>query len=182
MNTDDIKKMSSLMRWLCKMRLYSFAWAVRKFYTPVSKNALVLEVGSGGDPYPRSNVLLDAYEATRERHWVPLISDRPTVLGFLENLPFKDNSFDFEIDWDPPESEKTIVIHTFASKIKSNIRALAKSFFIKRQQNKNISIVEHLRCISCHGNVELISASEACCIDCDETYPISNGIYVMNKR
>jgi SAM-dependent methyltransferase len=74
-----------------------FAWALRRFHTPVDSSALVLEVGAGGNPYPRANVLLDAYEATRERHWAPLISDRPTVLGFVENLPFKDHAFDFVI-------------------------------------------------------------------------------------
>jgi SAM-dependent methyltransferase len=42
-------------------------------------------------------VLLDAYETTRERHWAPLAADRPTVLGFVENLPFKDHAFDFVI-------------------------------------------------------------------------------------
>jgi uncharacterized protein YbaR (Trm112 family)/SAM-dependent methyltransferase len=73
------------------------AWSLRRLHCPVEINALVLEVGSGGNPYFRSNVLLDAYEETRERHWVPLVSDRPTVLGFVENLPFKDKSFDFVI-------------------------------------------------------------------------------------
>jgi SAM-dependent methyltransferase len=64
---------------------------------PVSREALVLEVGSGGNPYPRANVLLDAYEETRERHWDPLVSDRPTVLAFGEQLPFRDQAFDFVI-------------------------------------------------------------------------------------
>jgi SAM-dependent methyltransferase len=73
------------------------AWALRRLHCPVDEAALVLEVGSGGNPYARANVLLDAYEETRERHWAPLISDRPTVLGFVENLPFKDKAFDFVI-------------------------------------------------------------------------------------
>lgn len=73
------------------------AWSLRRLYCPVIREALVLEVGSGGNPYSRANVLMDAYENTRERHWVPLVSDRPTVLGFVENLPFKDNAFDFVI-------------------------------------------------------------------------------------
>lgn len=73
------------------------AWALRRFHCPVSDEALVLEVGSGGNPYARSNVLLDAYEHTRERHWAPLVSDRPTVLGFVEDLPFRDGAFDFVI-------------------------------------------------------------------------------------
>ncbi len=88
---------SVFMHLFSSMGLESLAWASRRFHTPVPKDALVLEVGSGGNPYPRSNVLLDAFEATRERHWVPLTSDRPTVLGFVENLPFKDKSFDYVI-------------------------------------------------------------------------------------
>ena len=73
------------------------AWSIRRINIKIPANALVLEVGSGGNPYPRANVLLDAYEETQERHWVPLISDRPTVLSFGENLPFKDKSFDYVI-------------------------------------------------------------------------------------
>jgi len=72
-------------------------WSLRRISIPIEDAALVLEVGSGGNPYPRSNVLLDAYEETRERFWVPLIHDRPTVLSFGENLPFKDKSFDYVI-------------------------------------------------------------------------------------
>jgi hypothetical protein len=70
---------SKLMRFFSSLGLASMAWAFRRIHTPVAGDALVLEVGSGGNPYPRSNVLLDAYESTRERHWVPLTSDRPTV-------------------------------------------------------------------------------------------------------
>ncbi len=73
------------------------AWSLRRLHCPVPAAALVLEVGSGGNPYPRANVLLDAYEETRERHWAPLVADRPTVLGFVENLPFRDGAFDFVI-------------------------------------------------------------------------------------
>ncbi|MDP1955360.1 MAG: class I SAM-dependent methyltransferase [Polaromonas sp.] len=73
------------------------AWSLRRLYCPVDKSALVLEVGSGGSPYFRSNVLCDAYEETQERFFAPLIHDRPTVLAFVEQLPFKDDSFDFVI-------------------------------------------------------------------------------------
>ncbi len=73
------------------------AWSLRRLHCPVDAGALVLEVGSGGNPYVRSNVLVDAYETTGERHWVPLLVDRPMVLGFVERLPFKDKAFDFVI-------------------------------------------------------------------------------------
>ena len=93
----SMAKESVIMRILRKMRFERLAWSLRRFHCPVSRDALVLEVGSGGNPYPRANVLLDAYEVTRERHWAPLVADRPTVLGLAENLPFRDKAFDFVI-------------------------------------------------------------------------------------
>lgn len=92
-----VESESGAMRFFNRVGMEKVSWALRRLHCPVSADALVLEVGSGGNPYARSNVLLDAYEDTRERHWVPLKSDRPTVLGFVENLPFKDKSFDFVI-------------------------------------------------------------------------------------
>ena len=88
---------STAMRFLRRAGLERVAWSLRRLHCPVPPDALVLDVGSGGNPYPRADVLLDAYEASRERHWVPLKVDRPTVLGFVENLPFRDHAFDFVI-------------------------------------------------------------------------------------
>jgi SAM-dependent methyltransferase len=85
------------MRLARRWGMDGIAWSLRRFHCPVPRDALVLEVGSGGNPYARANVLLDAYESTQERHWAPLVSDRPTVLGFVENLPFRDRAFDFVI-------------------------------------------------------------------------------------
>lgn len=93
----DSKAESLAMRLFRSVGLESIAWSLRRLHCPVDKSALVLEVGSGGNPYARANVLLDAYEVTRERHWAPLKVDRPLVLGFVERLPFKDNAFDFVI-------------------------------------------------------------------------------------
>ncbi len=88
---------SASMRFFRSVGLERVAWSLRRLHCPVDAGALVLEVGSGGNPYARANVLLDAHETTRERHWAPLTTDRPTVLGFVERLPFKDRSFDFVI-------------------------------------------------------------------------------------
>lgn len=85
------------MRMAGRLGRERLAWSLRRLHCPVGPQALVLEVGSGGNPYYRANVLLDAYESTGERHWVPLVADRPTVLGFVENLPFQDKAFDFVI-------------------------------------------------------------------------------------
>ena len=79
------------------LRLDSIAWSLRRIHCPVRKDDIVLEVGSGGAPYARSNILCDPYEETWERHFSPLIKDRPTIIAFGEELPFQDNSFDFVI-------------------------------------------------------------------------------------
>lgn len=92
-----IQTESFLMRFFKKIKLDSIAWSLRRLYCPVDKDALVLEVGSGANPYFRANVLCDAYEETQERYFAPLVRDRPIVLAFAERLPFKDDSFDFII-------------------------------------------------------------------------------------
>ena len=87
--------------WAMKAAIFfgmkKIAWSLRRLHCPVNSKAFVLEIGAGGNPYFRSNVLVDAYEATGERHWVPLAKDRPVVLAFAEKLPFKNKQFDFVI-------------------------------------------------------------------------------------
>lgn len=59
----------------------------------------VLEVGSGDNPHPRSNILLDkllvdSSEREAERG---LVVDKPLIIGDVEVLPFADGSFDYII-------------------------------------------------------------------------------------
>ena len=91
------EKESSAMKLAKILGLHRLHWSLRRLHVPVPKSALVLEVGAGGNPYPRSNVMLDAMEETIERNEQALIKDRPLVLGIVEELPFKDKSFDFVI-------------------------------------------------------------------------------------
>lgn len=95
--SNNVSAESWLMRIARNLGMQKIAWSLRRLHCPVDASAMVLEVGSGGNPYFRANVLVDAYEQTGERHWVPLITDRPTVLAFAESLPFKDKAFDFVI-------------------------------------------------------------------------------------
>lgn len=90
-------EMSLIMKFFYKLGLFKISWALRRLHCPVTKKMLVLEIGSGGNPYFRSNILLDSSFESQERHWAPLIKDRPIVLGIGESLPFKDNAFDFVI-------------------------------------------------------------------------------------
>jgi antitoxin component of MazEF toxin-antitoxin module len=97
MNNISLTIESLVMRMFKFFGMRKIAWSLRRLHCPVDSKALVLEIGAGGNPYFRSNILVDAYESTGERHWVPLTRDRPTVLAFAENLPFKDKQFDFVI-------------------------------------------------------------------------------------
>lgn len=88
---------SGAMVLLRRLGFDRLAWALRRLHCPVPKDALVLEVGSGGNPYARSNVLLDAFEDSIERYHQPLVNDRPLVYGLIECMPFRSGVFDFVI-------------------------------------------------------------------------------------
>ncbi|MFG1525560.1 methyltransferase domain-containing protein [Halobacteriovorax sp. RZ-3] len=72
-------------------------WAVRKILLPIKRNDLVLDVGSGGNPYTRSDILLDRFQNSEHRGGVALVIDRVTILGDANKMPFKDKSIDFII-------------------------------------------------------------------------------------
>ncbi len=72
-------------------------WALRKMSLPVNADALVLDVGSGGNPYPRSDVLLDRIEGAEHRNGDSMVIDRAAVFADATNMPFKDKSFDFVV-------------------------------------------------------------------------------------
>ena len=74
-----------------------FFWALRKLSLPVSKNSVVLDVGSGGNPHPRADVLFDRVKGAEHRSGKAMVMDRMTVLGDANKLPFKDKSFDYII-------------------------------------------------------------------------------------
>ena len=92
-----MKTKSNFVKFFSFLGFKKIAWSFRRLHCPVSKTDLVLEVGSGGSPYFRSNILCDPYFETQERHYEKLVTDRITIDAFAENLPFKDNSFDFLI-------------------------------------------------------------------------------------
>jgi len=72
-------------------------WALRKTRVPVTQGGLVLDVGSGGKPYPRSDVLLDRMTGAEHRNGAAMMLDRPAVFGDAQRMPFKDKVFDFVI-------------------------------------------------------------------------------------
>lgn len=78
-------------------KLNRVRWSLRKATLPVSGADLVLDVGAGGNPYPRSDVLLDRLTGSEHRCGESMMIDRPVIFGDASKMPFKDNAFDFVI-------------------------------------------------------------------------------------
>jgi uncharacterized protein YbaR (Trm112 family) len=87
---------SLLMKTFRILGMRKLATSARRLYCPVSPQGLVLDVGSGDSPYPRSDVLLDISFNDYERGG-SLYIDRPLVLGLAERMPFKDKAFEFSV-------------------------------------------------------------------------------------
>ena len=62
------------------------------------RSGLVLEIGSGDNPHPRSDILVDRFLGTdnRERGG-DLVVDRPFVVADAHHLPFRDHAFAYVI-------------------------------------------------------------------------------------
>lgn len=80
------------MSMLARLRFFA-----RKFQLGIRPDELVLDVGSGNDPHPRADVLVDKFVQDDRERQHRLVADRPMVGGDLEALPFKDQAFGFVI-------------------------------------------------------------------------------------
>ncbi len=65
----------------------------------IAPSDLVLEVGSGNNPNPRSNILVDRYlyDNGQRAGGFRIVVDRPLIVADGYRLPFKDKSFDYVI-------------------------------------------------------------------------------------
>jgi uncharacterized protein YbaR (Trm112 family) len=63
----------------------------------IGPNDLVLDVGSGHNPHPRSNILCDRYIEDDTERGGSIRADRPLIVADAHNLPFKDKAFDYVI-------------------------------------------------------------------------------------
>ena len=61
----------------------------------IGEHELVLEIGSGDRPNPRSDVLVDRYIEDNTERGGDLRIDRPLIVADAQELPFKDGAFDY---------------------------------------------------------------------------------------
>lgn len=71
-----------------------FLWSFRKLSHPFYLSAPILDIGSGGNPHPYADILLEKYIDDAHRlHSIKI--DRPIVLADAEKMPFKNRSFGY---------------------------------------------------------------------------------------
>ena len=63
----------------------------------IGPNDLVLDVGSGHNPNPRSDILCDRYIEDDTERGGSIRVDRPLIVADAHNLPFKTGAFDYVI-------------------------------------------------------------------------------------
>jgi SAM-dependent methyltransferase len=81
---------------LSSWSLKRIAWSLRKVSLPIRPADLVLDVGSGSNPHPAADVLLERFLDPGHR-WSPMVIDRPTVLANACKMPFRDKAFDYSL-------------------------------------------------------------------------------------
>jgi SAM-dependent methyltransferase len=73
-----------------------FGYQSRHARFDIGAGKRVLDVGNGGDPFPFATVLADRFLDMNVARRVPLVTGgKPFVLADVQQLPFRDSSFDF---------------------------------------------------------------------------------------
>lgn len=70
---------------------------IQKFTPPPRGTGWVLEVGSGDNPHPRSDVLVDRFLFENTERGGDLVIDRPLVVADAHFLPFREGAFCYSI-------------------------------------------------------------------------------------
>lgn len=86
-------------RWMVSISslLGRSGFFTRKLRLPIPANGLVLDVGSGGDPHPRADVLVDLVIEGDAQRTFAFREHGHVVVGDINRLPFKDDAFSYVI-------------------------------------------------------------------------------------
>jgi SAM-dependent methyltransferase len=73
-----------------------FSYQMRYINFEIKSDDRVLDVGSGGYPFPYATVLVDRFlEASRHRYEPLVRNGKPLIVADIHSLPFRDKCFDF---------------------------------------------------------------------------------------
>jgi len=70
----------------------------RRYPSSLSRNDIVLDIGSGDRPHPRANILIERFIDDSSQRGGPVVTEgRPLVIGDITALPFLHGSIDYII-------------------------------------------------------------------------------------
>lgn len=84
-----------ILRLLAKTYLLRYRLERLRRIFAVKPHERVLDIGSGASPFAPADVICEKYPWDDRERPFHFVADRPLVVGDLEALPFKDQSFDF---------------------------------------------------------------------------------------
>ncbi|MCB4757455.1 MAG: methyltransferase domain-containing protein [Elusimicrobia bacterium] len=70
-------------------------WIKFKRLLSIPRGEKVLDIGGGDGPFARADIVCEKFIGDNTERARVFLKDRPLVLGDIEDLPFKDKSFDF---------------------------------------------------------------------------------------
>ncbi|MFH0731783.1 MAG: methyltransferase domain-containing protein [Candidatus Omnitrophota bacterium] len=87
-----IKLFANFLAYVLKLKLF-----LGRFNIGYTRTDLVLDIGSGDNPHPRADILLDLKLEDTDRIFTLLVDERPFLIADIEALPLKDKIVDFAI-------------------------------------------------------------------------------------
>jgi SAM-dependent methyltransferase len=91
---DLFSQLKPRQHWPGDVSRFDYQQAHNKF--DIASTSTVLDIGSGGDPFPYATILTDRYiEPTFHRTDKLKLNGKPFVLSAIEKLPFRSKSMDF---------------------------------------------------------------------------------------
>lgn len=86
-----------LARALDAVRVKRLTFFARKLRLPIGPTDLVVDIGSGGDPHPRADVIVDRSIDGGSHRTNGFRRSAPAVIADINFLPFRDRAFDFSV-------------------------------------------------------------------------------------
>ena len=87
-----IKVFSAIVLYFFRIKFF-----FRKFNIGYKNSDLVLDVGSGNDPHPRADLLVDFAQKNYSRPFGLVKDERPFIVADIHALPFKSKIIDFVV-------------------------------------------------------------------------------------
>ncbi len=72
-------------------------WSTRKLHIKCLFKSPIMDIGSGGNPSPFADILVEKSINENFHRYHDLVADRPTILADCNKLPFKDKSIEYSL-------------------------------------------------------------------------------------